>query len=103
MERAAGEAAGGQQDEDRAPFPQAALEALRWNWDSAYDIGFDREHGWTARRKDGRGALIEAGWPEELRREILADYMDMPVSRVGADSPEHLADEISDAIAGDQT
>jgi hypothetical protein len=43
-----------------------ALEALRWNWGSAYEIEMDGET-WRARRLDGLGGRMEAESPEALR------------------------------------
>jgi hypothetical protein len=59
---------------------QKTLEALRWDWGDAYEIGLgDRQ--WHARRKDGKGALIEAPTPDDLRKQIVEDYTFMPVPR----------------------
>ena len=58
-----------------------ALEALRWDWDTAYLIGHDDEHGWYAGRRDKIGALITAHDPDSLRREIAANYALKPVPR----------------------
>ena len=63
------------------------LEALRWNWGEAYEIGVCAGL-WTAVRRDGRGTLQEDG-PETLRAAILADYTGLPVPRdlpLGSDS-----------------
>lgn len=56
-----------------------ALDALRWHWDTAYDIdvGDDR---WTAKRRDGLGTL-EGSTPEELEALIMADYRARRVPR----------------------
>jgi len=68
--------------------PQAArtaadydLEALRHDWGDAYEIGRDEEHGWNARRRDGRGDLLTAADPDGLYKVIAADYSDTPVAR----------------------
>ena len=58
-----------------------ALEALRWDWDTAYMIGHDEEHGWYAARKDKIGELITADDPDALRREIAENYAMKPVPR----------------------
>jgi hypothetical protein len=55
------------------------LEALRWNWGEAYEIGITGGL-WYARRLDGRGTLEEGG-PEKLRAAILKDYTALPVPR----------------------
>lgn len=78
MERAAEtEAAGGQ----GAPVSQA-LDALRFDWGDAYEIGLDEDSGvWWARRRDGKGGRIEAPDPDGLRKLILDDYTFLPVRR----------------------
>jgi hypothetical protein len=63
------------------PWEQDALEALRRDWDTAYRIGYDEEHGWYAARRDQIGALITTEDPDALRREIADDYVLMPVPR----------------------
>ena len=65
---AAGGAAGGRTADDDA------LEALRWNWGEAYEIGRDDEHGWHARRRDGLGGYLTGSDPDGLREQIRADY-----------------------------
>jgi hypothetical protein len=55
------------------------LEALRYSWGDAYEIGVSAGL-WTAVRRDGKGKLEEAG-PEKLRNAILADYELLPVPR----------------------
>jgi hypothetical protein len=56
-----------------------ALDALRWNWGDAYDIGCgDR---WWFRRRDGLGGEETASGPEALRRAIVDDYTFRPVRR----------------------
>ncbi len=59
--------------------PDSALEALVWNWGSAYQIGHGDE--WEATRRDGRGGPITASTPEELNRLIADDYSLLPVPR----------------------
>ena len=59
-------------------FP-LVLEALRWNWGEAYEIGVTAGL-WTAKRRDGRGTLQEDG-PDPLREAILKDYLALPVPR----------------------
>jgi hypothetical protein len=54
------------------------LEALRWDWGKAYEIhGADDE--WRARRLDGLGGWMYAASAEELRNQILSDYLIKPV------------------------
>jgi hypothetical protein len=62
--------------------PNAALDALRWEWDVAYDISVD-EDGWHARRGDGKGSVMTASTPDELRRQIIEDYQFKRVQRSG--------------------
>jgi hypothetical protein len=71
----------GQTEVGLKPWEQDALEALRWDWDTAYMIGHDDEHGWFAGRLDKIGDLITADDPDALRREIAADYALKPVPR----------------------
>jgi hypothetical protein len=77
MIMAAGGAAGGRTADDYA------LEALRWDWGEAYEIGRDDERGWHARRRDGLGCLTEAD-PDGLRAAIRADYALKKVPRDAA-------------------
>jgi hypothetical protein len=58
-----------------------ALDALRWHWGDAYEIGRDEDRGWWARRRDGRGRDLTAATPDELLAEITADYTLRPVPR----------------------
>lgn len=56
-----------------------ALDALRWCWESAYEVFIEETTGlWCARRLDGLGA-IEGNGPDELRREMLSDWVLRPV------------------------
>ena len=60
-----------------------ALDALRYDWGSAYEIeGADDE--WRARRLDGLGDWIEAGSPDDLRNQIFSDYALKPVRLQGS-------------------
>lgn len=78
MERAAdGNAAG-------VTAEAAQLEALRWHWGDAYDIGVDDGDRWWFRRRDGRGGKETAGSPDALRRAIIEDYTFCPVRREAA-------------------
>ena len=65
---AAGGAAGVRTAEDYA------LEAFRWDWGEAYEIGRDAERGWHARRRDGLGGDLTGADAEELREVIRSDY-----------------------------
>jgi len=96
--------AGALQPEGSRRHWEEALEAVRWDWDTAYIIGHD-EHGWHAGRRDKIGHLITAADPAEPRREIAEDYELKPVPRepmrrrladracvLGADAGELLTD-----------
>jgi hypothetical protein len=63
------------------PWEEQALEALQWDWDTAYLIGHDDKHGWYAGRRDKIGDLITTADPDALRREIAKDYAVRPVPR----------------------
>jgi hypothetical protein len=54
-------------DEDRA------LEALRLSWGDVYDIGLEAGR-WVATRRDGRGGPLDGATPDELNREMRADW-----------------------------
>lgn len=56
------------------------LDAVRWSWDSAYDITRDAAGRCLAARRDGLG-VVEAKDPERLNELIAADYRARPVSR----------------------
>jgi hypothetical protein len=64
----------------RAEENADALAELRFHWGSAYNIGATRGV-FTARRRDGRGAILGDALPEGLRLLIVADYERMPVPR----------------------
>jgi hypothetical protein len=52
----------------------AALEAFRWCWGEAYEIGYDFDGGeWWFRRRIGLGGIEAAPDPDELRRLIIAE------------------------------
>jgi hypothetical protein len=56
-----------------------ALEALRWCWDTVYEVFIEEATGlWCARRLDGLGT-IEGNGPDGLRTEILDDWALRPV------------------------
>jgi len=63
------------------PWDRNALDAIRFSWGDAYEIGHDDEHGFWAARRDRIGGLILAGGPEELRRAVADDYAGRPVPR----------------------
>lgn len=58
-----------------------ALEALRFNWGDAYELGFDPGRGWWAKRRDGMGGYLLADGPEGLGSAIREDYALRPVPR----------------------
>lgn len=54
-------------DEDRA------LDVLRLAWGDFYELG--REDGqWAARRRDGSGGPLTGETPDELNRQMRADW-----------------------------
>jgi hypothetical protein len=68
------------EDDDRPELDaERALEALRWMWGEFYEIWIEQGIGrWLARRLDG-GGVIEGSGPDELRVEILEDWLLHPV------------------------
>jgi len=57
------------------------LAALRFHWDTAYQIEFDDEHGWRARRIGSQHGWLTAADPDGLYKEIREDYSALPVPR----------------------
>lgn len=72
---------GGARDATEA-FEWNALEALQWHWGEAYVITVG-DGLWRAWRLDRIGGALEGDTPEELRRQILDDYLTRPVARPG--------------------
>jgi hypothetical protein len=70
-----------QAQDELKPWDEAALKTLRWHWGEAYRIGHDDEHGCWAARRDQIGGLLTGAGPDELEREIIADYVLKPVPR----------------------
>jgi hypothetical protein len=66
-----------------------ALDALRYDWGSAFEIEGDGDC-WRARRLDGLGGWIETESPDCLRNEIFADYALKPVCLRELDDPAFL-------------
>ncbi len=66
------------------PWEESALEALRWHWGDAYEIGVSGGR-WRAKRRDGLGGQIEAPddrpGPDGLGWAIADDYQLKPVPR----------------------
>lgn len=54
------------------------LEALRYDWDKAYEIDGAGDE-WCARRLDGLGGWMHDANAEGLRNQILSDYLTKPV------------------------
>jgi hypothetical protein len=50
------------------------LAALRFHWDTAYQIEFDDEHGWRARRIGSQHGWLTAADPDGLYKKIREDY-----------------------------
>jgi hypothetical protein len=59
-----------------------ALEVLRRDWGSAYQVE-GSDDNWRARRLDGLGEWIEADSPDSLRHQIFDDYSLKPVRPQG--------------------
>jgi hypothetical protein len=57
------------------------LEALRFHWDTAYEIEFDDEQGWRARRLGSQRDWLTGADPDGLYKEIREDYSALPVPR----------------------
>jgi hypothetical protein len=60
-----------------------ALEALRYDWGSAYEIERNG-HEWRARRLDGLGGWMDADSADDLRTQIFSDYALKPVRQQDA-------------------
>lgn len=61
---------------------QQKLDALLWDWSEAYEIEMpDADHRWRARRLDGLGGWMDAGSAEDLRNQIVSNYVTEPVRR----------------------
>jgi len=63
-----------------APDILGDLEFLEHHWGSAYLIGAE-DAGYTAVRRDGKGAKLAAPDRDSLVRKIATDYTADPVSR----------------------
>ena len=50
-----------------------ALDALRLSWGDVFDIGHEYDR-WVASRRDGRGGALEGATPDELNRQMRADW-----------------------------
>ena len=59
----------------------AELEALRFHWNTAYQIEFDDEHAWRARRLGSQRGWLTGANPDELYKAIREDYSFQPVPR----------------------
>ena len=59
----------------------AELEALRFHWDTAYQIEFDDEHAWRARRLGSQRGSLTGANPDELYKAIREDYSFQPIPR----------------------
>lgn len=68
--------------EDSGSTSKNALDALLWDWGEAYEIEMpDVDHGWRARRLNGLGGWMGADSAEDLRSQIVSDYVAKPVRR----------------------
>jgi hypothetical protein len=57
------------------------LSYLRHHWGAAYVVDSHGRTDWTARRRDGLGAVLRARRADELLELIRLDYQNHPVSR----------------------
>ena len=64
----------------------SALESLRYDWGSAYEIERNGDQ-WRARRLDGLGGWMHADSADDLRTRIFSDYATNPVHQKGATAP----------------
>ena len=80
---------GGASGRGRASAAAHALDALKYSWGEAYEIGWDEKRAYHARRLDNIGGLITAPGPDELRQAIWDDYALKPLPR---DLPPPAAD-----------
>ncbi len=79
------------------PWEGEALDALRWHWGEAYEIGRDDASGWHARRRDRLGGPLTGAGPDELGQAIVADYAFRPVPReLPADGDQKVQGEAAD-------
>ncbi len=62
------------------PDTAGDLEFFEHHWGSAYLFGAS-DDGYTADRRDGKGATLSAADRDGLLRKIQADYTADPVSR----------------------
>jgi hypothetical protein len=50
-----------------------ALACIRMTWGDIYDVGHENGQ-WVASRRDGRGGPLTAETPDQLNREMRADW-----------------------------
>ena len=62
------------------------LEAIRYDWGSAYEIEHDGDK-WRARRLDGHSGWMAADSADGLRTQIFSDYAAKPVRQQSAKAP----------------
>lgn len=68
--------------EDSASTLKNTLDVLLWDWGEAYEIEMpDADHYWRARRLDGLGGWIDADSAEDLRNQLVSDYVTKPVRK----------------------
>lgn len=61
------------------------LQAIRYDWGSAYEIEHDGDK-WRARRLDGLGGWMDADSADDLRTQIFSDYAIKPVRQQASKS-----------------
>jgi hypothetical protein len=71
-----------QPDTEGNSADQEKLDALLWDWGAAYEIEMpDADHSWRARRLDRLGGWMDADSAEDLRNQIISDYVTKPVHK----------------------
>jgi hypothetical protein len=72
-----------------AGHDEAGLDAVRFRWGPAYEVGHDDEHGYWAARRDSIGGLITSTDPAGLSAGIADDFAmrAVPGQRLSAAAP----------------
>lgn len=66
---------------DGAGHDEDGLDAVRFRWSEAYEIGHDPDDGYWARRRDALGGLIAAFDAQGLDGRIAEDFRFRAVPR----------------------
>lgn len=92
---------GGPQETSSGKAGMNALDALRYDWGSAYEIDGNGDD-WRARRLDGLGGWIEANSPDDLRNLLFSDYA-LKAVRVEGSTAQPAVIPLLDSKSGEQT